>query len=268
MVGTSGGGFDLMTEAISLSGMAEIPLVIYLAQRPGPSTGIPTYTAQGDLNVARYSGHGEFSRFIVAPGDSKEAEELTSQCFYFSQKFKIPSIILTDKHIAESFYTLNEKAKITKSEKSTVFKRCNSYEHNPDGEMIDDIKSVKKAVESRIKKAKDIEKEAEKFNMFNVYGKGNNLIVSWGSTKGAILDAISDLDVKFLQILYLDPFPDIKKELEKAKNIIVIENNSTSPLSGLIAEKTGVFVNDKILRYDGRPFLHDELKEEIKKKIK
>ena len=93
MIGTSGGGFDLMTEALSLIGMAEVPLVIYLSQRPGPSTGLATYTGQGDLQMARHSGHGEFPRVLVAPGEPKECQELTSQCFYFSQKFKIPAII-------------------------------------------------------------------------------------------------------------------------------------------------------------------------------
>ncbi|MFH1365479.1 MAG: 2-oxoacid:acceptor oxidoreductase family protein, partial [archaeon] len=118
MVGTSGGGFDLMTEAISMAGQTEIPIVIYLAQRPGPSTGVATSTSQGDLNLARHSGHGEFPRIVLAPGCPKEASELTSQAFYFSQKFKIPVIILSDKHLAESFYTLSEKPKITNSEKS------------------------------------------------------------------------------------------------------------------------------------------------------
>lgn len=270
MVGTSGGGFDLMTEALSLAGIAEIPLVIYLAQRPGPGTGVPTYTSQGDLDVARHSGHGEFPRLVVAPGDPIEAAELTSQCFYFSQKFKIPSILLSDKHLAESFYTLEKEAKITDSEKSTSLKRYNSYEHNLKGEVIDDIDNIKKAVESRIKKSKDMAKEAEKFNMFDIYGKtSKNLIVSWGSTKGAILDAIKDLDCKFLQILYLEPFPEkIKTELNKAENVIVIENNSTSPLSSLIAEKTGILIKNKILKYDARPFLADELKKEIKENLK
>ncbi|MCX6751071.1 MAG: 2-oxoacid:acceptor oxidoreductase family protein, partial [Candidatus Pacearchaeota archaeon] len=81
MVGTSGGGFDLMTEALSMTGMAEIPMVICLAQRPGPGTGVATYSSQGDLKVALGSGHGEFSRLVIAPGNPKECEELTSQAF-------------------------------------------------------------------------------------------------------------------------------------------------------------------------------------------
>ncbi len=271
MIGTSGGGFDLMTESLSLAGIAEVPLVIYLAQRPGPSTGVATYTGQGDLQMARYSGHGEFNRLVLSPGDPKECEELTSEAFYFSQKFKIPAIIISDKHLAESFYTTGEKSKITFSEKSTSLKRFNSYETDEFGSATENAEIIKKNVEQRIKKEKEISEEAKKFSQYKVYGKkdSKNVIVSWGSTKGAILDAIKDLDVKFIQILYIEPFPlEIKKEL--FGNLILIENNATGQLGDVIAEKTGVFIEDKnkILRYDGRPFLADELREEIWRRMK
>ena len=272
MCGTSGGGFDLMAEALSEAGIIESPLVIYLAQRPGPSTGVPTYTGQGDLNAARHSGHGEFPRLVVAPGDPIESAELTSQCFYFSQKFKMPCIIMTDKHLAESFYTTQGKPKLAKSEKTTMLKRYNSYEHDEKGEVVETSEDIKKAVERRLEKAEKIMEEAEKFEMFKIHGKkdSKNIIVSWGSTKGAILDAIKGRDAKFLQILYIEPFSKkIKAELEKAENVIVVENNATAPLASLIKDKTCVFVEDKnkILRYDGRPFFHDELKEEIERRL-
>ena len=270
MVGTSGGGFDLMTEALSLTGIAEIPLVIYLAQRPGPGTGVPTYTSQGDLNMARHSGHGEFQRIIVAPGDPKEAFELTNQSFYFSQKYKIPCIILSDKHLGESYYTLTGNMKLTKSVKSTKLKRYNSYEKDKDGNATEDPEIIKKNIERRNKKKKEIEKDAKKFERYKVYGKKNskNVILGWGSPKGAILDSIKNLNCKFVQLLYIEPFPkEIKKELEN-NNVILVENSSTGLLSNLIAEKTGIFIDKKILRYDGRPFLADELKKKINKVLK
>ncbi len=271
MVGTSGGGFDLMGEGLSLAGMAEVPIIIYLAQRPGPATGVATYTAQGDLNIARHSGHGEFNRVVLAPGDPKECQELTSQAFYLSQIFGIPSIIISDKHLGESFYTLSTKPKITSSRKLTSMARYNSYEKNKEGSATENPKIIKENVEARIKKKEEIEKETKELNRINIYGKKNskNVIVSWGSTKGAILDSIEDLDVKFIQVLYIEPFPKIKKELEN-KNVILIENNATGILGGVIAEKTGVFVDDKnkILKYDARPFLHDELKKEIARRLK
>ena len=271
MVGTSGGGFDLMAESLSLAGMAEVPMVIYLAQRPGPATGVATYTSQGDLNIARHSGHGEFNRVVLAPGDPKECQELTSQAFYLSQIFAIPSIIISDKHLGESFYTMTEKPKITPSRKLNSMTRYNSYEKDKEGSASEDPEIIKKNIEERIKKGEEIEKETKKLHRVKIYGKNNskNVIVSWGSTKGAILDAIEGLDVKFIQILYIEPFPDIKKELEK-NNIILVENNATGLLGGLVTEKTGIFIDNKnkVLRYDGRPFLHDELKKEIEKRLK
>ena len=272
MIGTSGGGFDLMTEALSLTGIAEVPLVIYLAQRPGPGTGVATYTGQGDLNIARHAGHGEFQRVVLAPGNPKECEELASHAFYFSQKFKIPVIVISDKHLAESLYTLTEKSKLIKSVKSTKLGRYNSYEKDETGAATENPEIIKKNAERRLAKSRDIEKEAEKFEMYKTYGKknSNNVIISWGSTNGAILDSTEDLNVKFIQILYIEPFSkSIKKELD-GKNIILIENNATGLLADLIAEKTGIFIEDKnkILRYDGRPFLADELKKEIEKRLR
>jgi 2-oxoglutarate ferredoxin oxidoreductase subunit alpha len=273
MVGTSGGGFDLMTEALSFAGQAEIPLVCYLASRPGPSTGVATYTSQGDLNLARHCGHGEFFRLVLAPGTPDEAQELVSQAFYFTQKYKTQAIVLSDKHLAESFFTLEHEPRIIKSEKSTKLIRYSSYEHTGTGEATENAEIIKKNVERRLKKAREIEKEAQKFAQYKVYGKkdSKNLIIGWGSTKGAILDAIEGLDAKFLQILYLEPFSEkIADELKKAKKIVIVENNSTSQLSQLVAEKTGIFIEDKnkILRYDGRPFLSDELSAEIKRRLR
>jgi 2-oxoglutarate ferredoxin oxidoreductase subunit alpha len=277
MVGSSGGGFDLMTEGLSMAGQAEIPIVIYLSSRPGPGTGVATYTSQGELNLALYSGHGEFSRLVLAPGDPKECKELTNQAFFFSQKYRVPSIVLTDKHLAEAKYLIENNPKILPIENSiTSMERYNSYEHDENEKAIatEDKKIIKKNFERRMKKQEEINGEAESFEMFKVYGKqsSKNLIIGWGSTKGAILDAITEgkIDAKFLQILYMEPFSrKIKSILEEARKIVIVENNSTSPLSGLIAQKTGIIINDKnkILRYDGRPFFSDELAKEIKGRL-
>ena len=271
MIGTSGGGFDLMTEALSMAGMAEIPVVCYNASRPGPSTGIATYTGQGDLQMARYCGHGEFFRLVLAPGDSVECTEITSQAFYFSQKYKLPVIILSDKHLAESFYTCEEAPILTKSDKTTKLIRFNSYEHTENGEASEDPKVISAGFARRARIKKEVEKEAEKFSMYKIFGKkdSKNIVLSYGSTKGAILDSIKDLDFKFIQILYIEPFPEkIKLELEKAKKIILVENSGTGMLADVVREKTGVEIRDKILRDDGRPFLRDELKEELRRRLK
>lgn len=275
MVGTSGGGFDLMSEALSLTGIANVPLVFYLSQRPGPGTGVATYQAQGDLNIARYSGHGEFPRVILAPGDPLESEELTSHAFYFSQKYQIPSIIISDKHLGESFYSIRSKARIIPSGKLTNFGRYNSYEKNKYGSATENPSIVNANVQARLKKQENIKSDAMKFKQYKIYGnpRSKNVLISWGSTKGVILDCMefSGIDAKFIQILYIEPFSnkEIWKELI-GKNLILIENNSTGQLGQLIKEKTGFSVLDKnkILRYDGRPFLRDELEKEIRERLK
>jgi 2-oxoglutarate ferredoxin oxidoreductase subunit alpha len=273
MVGTSGGGFDLMTETLSLTGVAGVPLVFYLAQRPGPGTGVATYQAQGDLNIALHSGHGEFPRVVLAPGDIKEAEELTTQAFYFSQRFQIPVILLSDKHLAESVYTMDWKSELVSSKKLTSFGRYNSYEKNIEGSATEDPEIVKRNIDARNKKKPYIEDAAKSFYSYKVFGKtdSENVVISYGSTKGAILDSIEDIDVKFVHVLYLEPFPkaNIWKELI-GKNIILVENSSTGQLGDLIKEKTGFNIPDKnkILRYDGRPFLKDELQKEIQRRLR
>lgn len=267
LVGTSGGGFCLMSEVLSMCGMAKIPLVFYLAQRPGPATGVATYTAQGDLELAKYSGHGEFPRIVLAPGDPVECEELISQIFHLTQKFSCPGIILSDKHLAESFYTYEKNPKITKSKKLTKFGRYNSYEKDlQTGSATEDAKKIIENVLERRRRQEKLRKECEKFSDYKIYGNKNskNAIVFWGSTKGAIIDAIKNLDVCAIQILYLEPFPKkIEKILKEKKKIIGIENNSTGQLCSVIRKETGIEIKDKILRYDGRPFLSDELKKEL-----
>jgi 2-oxoglutarate ferredoxin oxidoreductase subunit alpha len=277
MIGTSGGGFDLMTEALSLQGMTELPLVVYLAQRPGPSTGVPTYTGQNDLLVACFGGHGEFSRVVIAPGNAKECIEKTNEAFYLAEKFGVTSIILTDKHLVESDFSFNEfklkeikipERKLKPGMPGILFRRS-SYEHDSDWNNAEDAKNVKESFEKRLEKQKMLEKEAKKFEMYKIYGKGKDLIIGWGSTKGAILDALDSLDARFLQILYMSPFPkEISGFIKNARTVFIVENNATSQLSKLVAQNTGFIIEDrnKILKFDGRPFIPQEIIDELKKR--
>src|SRR3989344_3119031 len=232
MVGTSGAGFALMTEALSLSGMAEIPVVIYFGQRTAPSTGVPTYTGQGDLKFALNPGHGEFTRLVVAPGYPREALIRTQEAFYLASKYRLPAIILGDKHLSESNYSFDnlkesllgnsrfilekipldyESYKITKNGISPRLvpgqgpvMRANSYEHNEMGNTVESADWIIKMNDKRNRKQEELGKETKKLNPISVFGKGSNLIVSWGSTKGAIVDALPELkNFRFLQISYL-----------------------------------------------------------------
>lgn len=277
MIGTSGGGFDLMSEGLSFQGISELPLTVYLASRPGPGTGVPTYTSQADLDIALRAGHGEFPRIVVAPGDSLECIEKTNEAIYLANKFNTLSIILSDKHLAEAVFSYveepNKSLRIQKNRKvpGKDFVKASSYEHDKFGNTIEEPELTKKNADERLRKYEEIKKECKKFDMIKIHGKkdSKNLVVGWGSTKGAILDAIADLDAKFLQVIYFKPMSDeIRKHLENAKRIILVESNVTGQLGRLIREKTGIKISDKILRYDARPFASDELKEEIARRLK
>ena len=272
MVGTSGGGFDLMSEGLSLQGISEIPLVVYLASRVGPGTGIPTYNMQGDLDIALRAGHGEFPRIVASPGDPLESIEITNELMYLSEKFKCLSILLSDKHVAESEFSTDKKPNkplkinITRKLPGEFIVKSSSYEQDDYGLTTEAAEFAIKNANKRIEKYNEIKKETKKFNMIKIHGKkdSKNLIIGWGSTKGAILDAIKGEDFKFLQVLYLKPISNkIKNEILKAKNVILVESNLTGQLGRLIREKTGISIKNRILKYDGRPFRSDELKKQL-----
>lgn len=296
MVGTSGGGFALMAEAMSFSGISEIPLVVYLSQRPAPGTGVPTYTSQGDLKFAVNVGHGEFPRVVVAPGDSREAILRTIEAFYLAYKYQILVILLGDKHLAESGFTFNELEKpkvrpsrfivknpgldykrylITKNGVSPravpgqgPIVRIASYEHDEDGYTTEDPDWTVKMNDKRWRKLAPLTEEINQFNPVNIHGQGKNLIIGWGSTKGAILDALKSLDdFRFMQISYIRPFPKelVKREIKNSQDVILIENNVTGLLGQIISEQTGQFIEKKLLKYNGRPFTSQEVVGGVKK---
>ena len=112
MVGTSGGGFALMVESVSLAGITETPIVIVMGQRPGPATGMPTWTEQGDLLFILHSGHGEFPKILLAPGDMEEVYKLTLEAFNLADKYQTPVFIIVDKYIQEGHQSV-DKSKIS-----------------------------------------------------------------------------------------------------------------------------------------------------------
>ena len=296
MCGTSGPGIDLMGEAISLAGGTEIPLVILDAQRAGPTTGVPTYTEQSDLNLVLNVGHGEFPRIVLAPGTIDESFDIAARAVQYAWWYQTPVFILTDKHIAESSKTANipfgkkyplpvkyyegeegkfKRYEVTKDGISpiafpgmeAVVNHTNSTEHTEEGYSSSLPENVIKMKNKRLQKMKTIEDDFLREHTINVFGDQNakNLIISFGSPTGAILEVIRDLPVKFLQVISLEPFPKIKVKnmLHKVENVISVENNSTGQFSSLFECKTHCRVNHKILRYDGRPFDPAHLKKQI-----
>ena len=302
-IGTAGGGFALMQEAFSLAGMAELPLVVAVSQRQAPATGVATHTSQGDLQFAMHAGHGEFPRIVIAPGDAEESFECGATALNLAWKHQLPVIVLLDKQISECLSTAKLDAgkikiedgeilrevsshygryKITKSGVSPMafpgtpgaIVKTDSYEHDEDGITTEDPKLVKAMHDKRFAKAKGIKEDMEKHSAVRIYGdpKSKDVIVFWGSTKGAVLEAAKHLDkpVKLMQIVWLVPFDSKKvaEGLEGAKKIIDVECNRLGQLASLIREKTGIEIRDKILRYDSMPFDTVELAEQLNAVLK
>lgn len=296
-VGTSGGGFCLMTEGLSLSGMAELPVVIVLGQRPGPSTGLPTYTSQTDLHFALHAGQGEFVRFVVAPGDTEEGYFWSAVSMDMSRKFQIPSIILVDKTVCEGVYNIDmdsigelnietaalwegkppyKRYEITDTgvspltfapDKDAVIK-VNSYEHDEYGLTTEDPAITVQMQDKRLRKRRFLEEEIRKYETVKTCGDKNSstVILCWGSNKGVCIEAARNLDLKVVQPVVISPFPidAFKKALGKAKKIILVENSATAQLK-LLLKRYDINIDKEILKYDGRPFSVDELEEKIKK---
>lgn len=275
-VGTSGGGFALMTETISFNAQAGLGVVYFLSQRPGPATGMPTWTSQGDLLFAVHSGHGEFLKIVLAAGDHEEAYELSKLALNLANKFDIPVIVLSDKNLSESSANTKDFSKENEEKvesqkaipgKGQKIKLFNSYEHNEEGFSVEDAKESKKATDIRLSKIKDILAAMPKVNLYGS-DKAKKIIVAWGSSKGAILEALKEMDNKedfaFLQIKGMWPLdPKIGQIIGAFKEKILIENNATAQLETLLKSQMTVEFTKKLLKYDGRPFFPEEIKEAL-----
>ncbi|OHB14314.1 MAG: hypothetical protein A2431_02495 [Candidatus Zambryskibacteria bacterium RIFOXYC1_FULL_39_10] len=276
-VGSATGGFALMQEAFSFAGMAELPLVVAVSQRQAPATGSPTHSSQSDLRFVIHAGHGEFPRIVLAPGDPTESFKAGAEALNLAWKFQVPVIVLLDKILSEHMMTSDierlKEGKIERFEEERIFPgtlgvvvKTTSYEHDEEGYTIDKPEEIKKRVDKRFEKAKNIETEMQNRETIKVYGEENeNVIVFFSSTKGPVLEASKYFNkpVKLVQIVWLEPFDTekIKKELEN-KKVICIEGNHNAQLASLIREKTGI-VCESILKYDATPFDPMELAEEI-----
>jgi 2-oxoglutarate ferredoxin oxidoreductase subunit alpha len=295
MTATSGGGFSLMVEALSLSGMTETPVVIVLGQRPGPATGLPTRTEQGELSFAIHAGHGMFPRAVFAPSTAEESFYLTVKAFNLAEKYQIPVILLTDQYLSDSYTTLQkfdlshvkidrgkfvsekELAKIGKYKymrhkltPSGVSVRAlpgtknalvvtDSDEHTQEGHITESAKVRNEMVKKRLRKLEGLRKEISSPKTFGPI-KATTVLVSWGSTFGALKEAVEMLNsqggsVRMIHFSEIWPFPTkaFMDQLKNFKELIVVESNATGQMKSLIASETGLTGQKKLLRYDGRP---------------
>lgn len=276
-VGTSGGGFCLMTEGFSLAGMAELPIVVVLGQRPGPSTGLPTYSSQTELHFALNAGQGEFTRFVVAPGDAEESYYWAQVALGMAGKYRAPVIILTDKNLGEGTYSFDEAAveaapvELSPArDKKKVFK-VNGYEHDENGITTEDPAITKTMQEKRLAKTEALAAELEKYRQVGVYGdkKAKTAVLCWGSNKGVAVEAAEPLGLKVIQPAVMSPFPvkQFSEALDGVENIVAVENNATGQLVKLIRQY-GFDVGDRVSKYDGRAFSVGELRGELKTVVK
>ncbi len=303
---TSGPGFSLMAEGLGWAGNNEVPLVITMYQRGGPATGQPTRHSQQDLRFAMHAAHGEFARIILASGDIEECFYDAAEVFNLAEKYQMPVIHLLDKGMANSSQTYPifdySKVKIDrglivgeKDLEGKTYKRFqytetgvspraflgtknavqwySGDEHNEMGNINEEIWNRRKMMDKRIGKLALVDKEVSPEFKAKFFGDktAENLVISWGSPKGAIIEALDQLkdegySLGFVQIRMILPFPSaqIKELLLGKKRIIDVEDNHNAQLAGVITENTEIKPTHCILKYTGRPMMTTEVYQALK----
>jgi 2-oxoglutarate ferredoxin oxidoreductase subunit alpha len=295
---TAGGGFALMAEAMSLAGMIESPLVVSVGQRPGPATGLPTRTEQSDLELVLYAGHGEFPRAVLAPGTVEEAFYLTQKAFNVADKYQVPIIILSDQYLVDCYYNLLVLDPVTVPIQKQIVKTAKDYkrysyavnadavsprgvpgygeglvhadsdEHDEDGHITEDSVTRKKMMDKRLAKLEFLKRATMPPEFYGPQDY-ETLVIGWGSTFGAIKEAMDNLAnpkaayLHFKQVYPLHVFAE--SYIKKAKKTIIVEGNATGQFAKIIKLYTGFEIQHKILKYDGIPFSVEEVEEELNK---
>lgn len=295
MVTTSGGGFALMTEGLSLAGAIESPLVIHLAQRPGPATGMPTRTEQGDLDLALYAGHGEFPRVIFAPGTIEEAFAITARAFNLTDKYQVPVFILTDQYLIDSYYNISkiDVSNLTIEQHVVLtdegYKRyaltesgvsprgipgngkglviVDSDEHDEEGHLTENHNIRARMVDKRLRKRSLLAQEAV-LPVLSGEDTGTTMIVCWGSILAVADEALRRIGRNDLSLLHFSQVyplhPDTEKILKRAKRLVIIEGNATSQFARILKIHTGIDIETKITTYSGLPFSVEALESRLR----
>jgi len=302
MTGTSGGGFSLMSEALGLAACTETPLVVLNAQRPGPATGMPTRTEQGDLLFSLFASHGEFPRVVLAPSDPESAFLLTAEAFNLADLLQTPVIILTDHHLMDSHWAVDslplERVKVERGRLADEVELdpADSYlryrftpdgvsprafpgqgralvcstgdEHDQSGHITEDPSLRTAMVDKRWRKL-DLLGDRSALEA-DIQPGADMLLTGWGSTRGALREAVDTLrrdgrKVSFVHINRLWPFPEqqFSRAARDHGRVVAVENNSMGQLARLIRMETGVRADQCVLKYDGRPFCARDIIERI-----
>ena len=305
MTGSSGGGFALMTEALGMSGMVEVPLVVYEAQRSGPSTGLPTKTEQGDLMQVIGASQGDYPKVVFAPRNVEEAFYMTREALNLAEKLQMPVIVMSDLYLAEHYESvenLDLNFKIDRGQfakdndpdykryeytASGISQRAlpgqpglmhneDSDEHNEYGAVVSDADTDptlrRLSMEKRMKKIKVYLQAMPPTDTYR-YSDAEYAIVQWGSTQGVVEEAVDILRGKGIkagavEINRVYPLnPDMGKLLSGKKKIIVVENNYSGQINRFLRSEFLV-KTELVTKYDGESFYPGALAEELEAVIR
>jgi 2-oxoglutarate ferredoxin oxidoreductase subunit alpha len=305
MTVTSGGGFSLMVEGLSLAGMTETPLVIVVGMRPGPATGLPTRTEQGELEFTVHAGHGEFPRAVLSATSHENAFYRLNKAFELADKYQVPVLFLSDQNFADTHRSVEpfdfgklkyNRCLVSSTELESPYRRyrftesgvspralpgmfpgevvlVDSDEHDQNGHIIEDAATRRLMVEKRLAKLKALAAEMDEPEL---YGDPDAeiLLLGWGSTYGVLREAVdrlftAGLKAALLHFSDLWPLPASRLTdlLTRAKYSFCVENNAVGQLASLIRRQTGLMVERQILKYDGRPFLPGEVVQEVQRHV-
>lgn len=299
-VGTSGGGFCLMNEGISYSGLAEVPVVIVNSQRMSPSTGAPTYTAQSDLSYVISAGHGEFPRIVVSPGNAEQAFVMSAKAVGLAWQFQVPVIVLTDLTLNDSLYSFNTENvrgenydyPVVSAGKESYLRysytgdgispigffneglgpvKINGKTHDESGISTDDPLILEKLAEKRLLKSFEIKQALEKESCIVTSGNlsSDAVVVSWGSNGCLCSEICIKMGLRSVQPVILHPFPkkQFGESVSGAVRTIVVEDNLTGQLSEIIKDH-GFSVDHMILYNSGRQMTAETLEGRLKEVLK
>lgn len=285
MTATSGGGFDLMSETLSCAGIAEVPLVVVLAQRAGAGTGVPTWTGAGDVLLAVNAGHGEFPRCVISVSNPEDAYELTQKAFNIAEIYQLPVILLTDKQIAESIFNIDELPKPIKIERGLKVGE-NRYEITDDGisprwvpseenpvmlVSSDEHKANSQSTESSTDVIEMSDKRMRKLETLKeslpepkyIGSKDAEIVfVGCGSAGNAVEDILESYpNIGYLKYQYIYPlkYEKIIELHEGGARIVIVENNQNGEFAKLIKQESGFEIPERLLKYNGRPFFIEDI---------
>jgi len=289
MTGSSGGGFALMVEALGLAGCSETPLVIVESQRPGPSTGLPTRTEQGDLSFLLYCGQGDFPRAVLAPGTPAQGFALTARAFNLADRYQLPVIIITDQYFGDTNVThepgdfpqeVEIERALSTGPAADGYERyaltadgisprrlpgfgpvvvADSDEHTPDGHLTEDLEVRVKMQDKRQRKLTAL---AQELGGITTAGPADAplTLACWGSSLGPVAEAVARLNAgktpaRLVHFSELWPFPAgaVTAALGSPKKLVMVEMNATGQFNRLLRQETGIRADHLVLRYDGAP---------------